>query len=108
MRRAAVHLAIIVTLAACGGETRDAASTSSTTGADSAPVAPRGQATGPEPRPDLITPDGWGPLRIGMSGAEVVAAAGEDANPDAVGGPDPERCDEFRPARAPAGILVMV
>src|SRR5687768_12819211 len=50
--------------------------------------------------PLVITPDGWGPLRIGMSRTEVVAAAGEDANPDAVGGPDSSSCDEFRPAGA--------
>lgn len=55
-----------------------------------------------------ITPDGWGPLRIGMTRADVVAAAGDDANPDAVGGPEPEACDEFRPSRAPTGMLVMV
>ena len=61
-----------------------------------------------DPGPLVITPDGWGPLRIGMSRADVVAAAGEDANPDAVGGPDPSRCDEFRPAGAPAGVLVML
>lgn len=60
------------------------------------------------PNERLITPDGWGPLRIGMSTAEVIAAAGEDASPAAVGGPDPDRCDEFRPSRAPAGILVML
>lgn len=61
-----------------------------------------------QPGPTLLTPDGWGPLRIGMSRAEVVAAAGEDAQPDAVGGPDPEACDEFRPRDAPDGILVMI
>lgn len=55
-----------------------------------------------------IGPDGWGPLRIGMTRAEVVAAAGEDANPDAVGGPNPDECDEFRPVRTPEGLLVMV
>ena len=43
-----------------------------------------------------------------MSRAEVVAAAGADANPGAVGGPDPEQCDEFRPEDAPAGVLVMI
>ena len=61
-------------------------------------------------QPDLrlITPDGWGPLRIGMSRAEVVQAAGEDAHLDAVGGPDPETCDEFRPRNAPDGVLVMI
>lgn len=61
-----------------------------------------------QPGTELLTPDGWGPLRIGMSRAEVVAAAGEDAHPDAVGGPDPATCDEFRPREAPAGVLVMV
>jgi hypothetical protein len=43
-----------------------------------------------------------------MTRAEVVAAAGEDANPDAVGGPGPEVCDEFRPERAPEGMRVMI
>ena len=62
--------------------------------------------TGNEPAP--LTAEGWGPLRIGMTRDEVVAASGEDANPQAVGGPDPEACDEFRPARAPEGMLVMV
>ena len=61
-----------------------------------------------QPGPTLLTPDGWGPLRIGMTRAEVVAAAGEDAQPDAVGGSEPEACDQFRPRDAPAGILVMI
>ena len=39
---------------------------------------------------------------------EVVAAAGEDANPGAVGGPDPAACDELRPEGAPAGMLLML
>jgi hypothetical protein len=56
----------------------------------------------------VIGPDGWGLLRIGMTRAEVVAAAGEDANPNAVGGPNPSECDEFRPARTPRGLLVML
>jgi hypothetical protein len=43
-----------------------------------------------------------------MSRAEVVQAAGEDAHLDAVGGPDPETCDEFRPRNAPDGVLVMI
>lgn len=62
----------------------------------------------PEPGPQLLTSDGWGPLRIGMSRAEVVAAAGDDADPEAVGGPDPATCDEFRPRNAPEGVLVMI
>lgn len=55
-----------------------------------------------------ITPQGWGPLTIGMSVDEITAAAGPDANPEAVGSADPEACDQFRPANAPEGVLVMV
>jgi hypothetical protein len=55
-----------------------------------------------------LTGEGWGPLRIGMTRAQVVAAAGPDANPDAVGGPDPASCDQFRPRAAPQGLLVMI
>lgn len=51
---------------------------------------------------------GWGPLRIGMTRAQVIAAAGPDANPNAVGGADPQSCDQFRPRSAPEGLLVMV
>jgi hypothetical protein len=58
-------------------------------------------------RPPL-TSEGWGPLRIGISLEAVVEAAGEDANPDAVGGPYPDECDEFRPVRAPMGMIVML
>ena len=66
-------------------------------------------AVTPKPAaPARLTVEGWGPLRIGMTRAEVVAAAGDDAHPDAVGGPDPESCDQFRPARAPEGMLVMI
>ena len=43
-----------------------------------------------------------------MTRAQVVAAAGEDAHPAAVGGPYPEQCDEFRPRNAPEGVLVMI
>jgi hypothetical protein len=71
-------------------------------------VAPASRPGVQEPGAQLITPDGWGPLRIGMSRAEVIAAAGDDANPGAIGGPDPAACDEFRPADAPAGVLVMI
>ncbi len=55
-----------------------------------------------------LTAKGWGALRIGMTRSALVAAVGDDANPEAVGGPDPERCDEFRPTRAPQGMIVMI
>lgn len=94
LSRAFTSLVIVTMLASCGADQPESSP-------DSAPPET-------EPNAVFLTPDGWGPLRIGMSRAEVVAAAGDDANPDAVGGPDPERCDEFRPSNAPAGILVMV
>lgn len=56
----------------------------------------------------VLTPEGFGPLRIGMTLAEVTAALGPDSEPNAVGGADPESCDQFRPARAPEGVLVMM
>ena len=119
--RAFAPLVFVATLASCSAETPESSS---------GPVRPDTGVNGrnlrpeesqpidttalPEPPADaeasaaLLTADGWGPLRIGMSRAEVVVAAGEDTNPGAVGGPDPDRCDEFRPSNAPAGILVMI
>jgi hypothetical protein len=77
-----------------------------------APAAPVSETAPAPARPaaaaDRLTAAGFGPLRIGMTRAEIVAAMGEDANPDAVGGPDPASCDMFRPDRAPEGLLVMV
>jgi hypothetical protein len=43
-----------------------------------------------------------------MTLAEVTAAAGPDSDPDSVGGAEPESCDQFRPANAPEGVLVMI
>ena len=90
-------------LAACGEPATEPAD---------APVA---ETPAPAPEPDepvsaanKLTANGFGPLRIGMTRAEVEAALGPDANPDAVGGPDPASCDQFRPERAPEGLLVML
>ena len=110
--RAFAPLAFVATLATCSAEIPESSRGSATadTVVDGASVDTSALpvAADAETSERLLTPDGWGPLRIGMSRAEVVAAAGEDANPDAVGGPDPDRCDEFRPSNAPAGILVML
>ncbi|MBX9745602.1 MAG: hypothetical protein K2X34_01790 [Hyphomonadaceae bacterium] len=57
---------------------------------------------------NAITSEGWGPLRIGMIRAEVTAAVGATATPNAVGGADPASCDLFHPANAPEGMLVMI
>lgn len=56
----------------------------------------------------VLTSEGLGPLRIGMTLAEITAAAGPDSDPEGVGGPEPESCDQFRPERAPEGVIVMV
>jgi hypothetical protein len=70
------------------------------------------EAASERPAPDsgdlMLRAGGWGPVRIGMTRAQVVASLGDDRNPEAVGGPDPARCDEFRPRRAPAGMLIMI
>lgn len=77
-----------------------------------APPAEPAPAPAPEipaPAPsNVLTANGFGPLRIGMTLAEVEAALGVDANPGAVGGPDPAACDIFHPARAPEGLQVMI
>lgn len=110
--RSLTKAALLALLLSCSAETPQRTSTSSDSGRADAvqgtDTAELQERPDPEPGPRLLTPDGWGPLRIGMSRAEVVAAAGDDAEPDAVGGPDPEACDEFRPRNAPEGVLVMI
>ena len=113
-------LTLLVALVACTAEqpkssqgraVPDTGSVSSSADAASTPAPGNESIESPaEDRSDAetLTPDGWGPLRIGMSLAEITAAAGADADPGAVGGPDPARCDEFRPGDAPDGVLVMV
>ena len=75
-----------------------------------APETPAAVATPPAPSVtlDVLTADGIGPLTIGMTKDEVIAAVGPTRTPDAVGGPEPESCEEFRPERAPEGMLVMI
>ncbi len=92
----------VLMLAACGAPDPDPAPATP-------PAAPAGPATPATPAdPNAVTAEGWGPLRVGMTLAEISAALGPDSNPNAVGGADPEICDQFRPERAPEGLLVMV
>lgn len=104
-------LALATLIAACGTAAPESDGSGDSTATDTATSADTGtaahNANAPQPGPLLLTPDGWGPLRIGMTRAAVVAAAGEDSQPDAVGGPEPERCDEFRPLDA-TDVLVMI
>jgi hypothetical protein len=106
MNRLAASVAIL-SLAACGAPPAEPEAPARPTEPASAPAAPDASGT-PVSAANKLTAQGYGPLRIGMTVAEIEAALGPDADPDAVGGPEPERCDMFRPARAPEGLLVMV
>ncbi|WP_439477363.1 hypothetical protein [Brevundimonas sp.] len=87
----------VLALAACGApETKPAPAPEPAPRAETPPAA------------DVLTAQGFGLLRIGMTRAEVETAFGPDSSPAAVGGPDPESCDIFHPARAPQGLMVMV
>jgi hypothetical protein len=88
--------ALALVLAACNSEAPPPAEPSAETVAPTTPVDA-----------NAVTSNGWGPLRIGMTRAEVTAAVGA-GNPNAVGGADPASCDLFHPARAPEGMLVMI
>lgn len=89
----------VLALAACNAPEEPASAPTPATGTlVTEPAAP---AAG------VLSAQGFGPLRIGMTTAEIEAAMGPDANPDAVGGPDPQSCDQFRPERAPENMLVM-
>lgn len=112
-----VFLVVTVTCSCDRGDssTADTPAVGATPGTGAADSANRTDTAGApaqdapaRPGENLLTADGWGPLRMGMTRAEIFAAAGEDANPEAVGGPEPDRCDQFRPSRAPVGLLVMV
>ena len=99
IRFAAVVGVSLLTLAACDQRKETAP----------AAAAPSPEAPAPQPvAADVLTADGLGPARIGMTRTDLVKAWGDDAQPAAVGGPDPETCDIFHPAKAPQGVLVMI
>lgn len=106
--RLVLTFSLAVLLAACTADAADAPRDSAVATSPDSVAGDEPAAAVPQPDSLLLTPDGWGPLRIGMTRAEVIGAAGDDANPDAVGGPEPERCDEFRPRAAADGVLVML
>src|SRR5687767_4144879 len=101
MRNLAYAAALI--LAGCEGPGGGARENETTDPTEAGTSATRARASGPKAgatAAQVLTAEGFGPLRIGMSRAEVVKALGEDSDPEAVGGPDPESCDMFRPVRA--------
>lgn len=105
IRFAAASALVLISLAACERQ-------------DDPAVQPPAAAETPQPETappaatpvadNVLTAEGLGAARIGMSRAELVSAWGEDSNPGAVGGADPETCDQFHPANAPEGVNVML
>lgn len=120
MIRTILFAAMLAALAGCGGDTGeqdDYVTDAERFAPQPAPApTPRSMAeqakeAADNPAPsssDALTADGWKGLRIGMTREEITAAYGPDANPDAVGGPEPESCDEYRPENAPDGFLIML
>lgn len=107
IRFAAAGALALLTLSAC--ERREEPQVESPAAAD--PAAAAAAAAAPAPAavdPAVLTSQGLGAVRIGMSRAELVQVWGEDSQPNAVGGPDPATCDEFHPANAPTDIRVMI
>ncbi|MBC2777972.1 hypothetical protein [Parasphingopyxis marina] len=101
MLRLTIATLAAISLTACSSEPASEAGDSGAEAAETAQAA----ETAEEPQ---LTAEGYGALRIGMTVDEITAEFGEDANPEAVGGPDPESCSQFRPQRAPEGLLLMI
>ena len=100
-RPAAAAAGLILLLAACE------APAPSEPAASPAPSEPAAAETAPTPGPAVLglTPAGFGRVRIGDSREEAIEVFGPDS--PAVGGAEPEVCDELSLARAP-GMLFMV
>lgn len=95
----------ILALSACDSSSRDSAPRN----APAVAPTPDERAPGlPVSAADKLTPQGFGPLKIGMSLAEIEAVMGPDSHPNAVGGSDPAACTLFHPRDAPAGVMAMV
>lgn len=102
MKHAALLAASLITLAACGGgepaPTPPVAETPAVETPATPPAAPVTSAA--------LTSQGWGPLKIGMTTDEVVAAVGDKRDPDAAG--IPGDCVEYQPKNAPEYLWVML
>lgn len=107
MIRASTILALLL-LAGCSGAEKDAAPEAPLQNGSEVVATPVVEAPAPEAKATALTAEGWGPLRIGMTLEDINAALGPDSEPEAVGGANPAQCDQFRPERAPRGMLVMV
>ena len=107
MKRPALFAALsltALTLAACSPAADTPTPGSVTPSAEAPAATPQAE---PSPAGDVLTATGLGPLTIGMTKAEVIAAVGDTRNPDAVGIPGSD-CLEFQPLRTPDGLWVML
>jgi hypothetical protein len=97
---------VLLSIAACSDEPAQQPAADAPAATAPAP-APQPNPAQPPASANALTAEGWGPLKIDMTRDQITAALGPDANPNAVGGGDPE-CDQYRPSRAPEGMLLMV
>lgn len=117
MRNAFFTASIALGLAACAPADTEDQADYVTDAERIAPSPPSSGETAREPNveeaadtksSDALTPDGWKDLRIGMTREEITALYGPDAQPDAVDGPEPEQCAEYRPENLPSGFLLLL
>lgn len=90
----------LLTLAACNAP-ETAKTPEGKTPEAAAPVVASDAASAP-----ALTPQGYGPLKIGMSQAKVDAAVGPP--PANAAEAEPSECRQYHPPRAPEGLLVMM
>ncbi|WP_428407418.1 hypothetical protein [Hyphococcus sp.] len=106
--RTVLLAALAAGIASCGGEDAETPADEVTDAEKLAPQAPKAEVAAEPATSGALTAEGWENLRIGMTKDEIAAAYGADANPNAVGGPEPDVCDEFHPENAPDGMRVML
>ncbi|WP_392353434.1 hypothetical protein V8F63_12420 [Brevundimonas sp. LF-1] len=97
IRNAVLSSVALLALAACNAP--ETAKTPEAESPISVPAAPTAAA-------DVLTPQGYGPLRIGMTQAEVDAAVGPP--PANAADAEPSECRQYQPPRGPKGVLVML
>ena len=99
IRNAVLSSVALLALAACSAA--ETAKTSEEKAPESVASAVAPDATSSP----VLTPQGYGPLKIGMTQAEVDAAVGPP--PVNAAEAEPSECRQYHPPRAPEGLLVM-
>lgn len=100
IRNAVLCSVALLALAACNAP--ESAKTPEAKAPDAAAPAAMGDAASA----NVLTPLGYGPLKIGMTQADVDAAVGPP--PANAAEAEPSECRYYHPPRAPEGLLVMV